>query len=226
MTLQLGVLVSGSGSNLQAIIDRIGQGVLDAEIKVVFSNNREAYGLVRAEKHEIPAVALPHAEYPDRSAFDAAMTGVLKDHGVTTVAMAGFMRMVTPEFLAAFPGRVVNIHPSILPSFKGTHGQRDAAEYGVRISGCTVHFVDEGLDTGPIIIQAAVPALAVDGTDSLGARILTLEHRIYPQALQWLSEGRLSVEGRQVFLAPGRRGKAFQGSDCAFLVSPALEEGF
>lgn len=226
MPLNLAVLVSGSGSNLQSIIDRSALGILDADIKVVVSNRAEAFGLERARKAGIPVVALPHGDYPDREAFDTAMIAAIREHGADSVAMAGFMRMVTPAFLRAFPGRVLNIHPALLPSFPGVHGQRDAADYGVRIAGCTVHFVDEGMDSGPIIIQAAVPALPTDTGETLGARILALEHRIYPQALQWLSEGRLSVRGRKVFLAPANKPKAFLGEPGEYMVFPPLEEAF
>ena len=224
--LKLAVLCSGSGSNLQAILDRAKAGLLDADIRVVVCNVPGAKSLERAQTAGMPAVCLPHTDYVDRAAHDAAVVQVLKDHGVDTVAMAGYLRLVTPAFLDAFPGRVLNIHPALLPSFKGAHGQADAAGYGVRLSGCTVHFVDQDMDTGPIIIQAAVPALPTDTGDTLGARILALEHRIFPQALQWMAEGRLTVEGRKVFLAPSNRAKGFVSTDCQYLVSPALEDGF
>lgn len=224
--LKLAVLCSGSGSNLQSIIDRVRAGVLEADIRVVFSNNPDAYALTRANDAGITALTISHKGCPSREAFDTAVLDALREHEVDTVALAGYMRLLTPAFLEAFPGRVLNIHPAILPSFKGIHGQADAAEYGVHIAGCTVHFVDEIMDNGPIIIQAAVPALPTDTGDTLGARILELEHRIYPQALQWLSEGRLSQEGRKVFLAPSPRPKAFMTTDCQYLVSPPLEDGF
>ncbi|MFO7598106.1 MAG: phosphoribosylglycinamide formyltransferase [Desulfocurvibacter africanus] len=226
MPLNLAVLISGSGSNLQCIIDRVASGALHADIRLVVSNRSEAFGLERARKAGIPTVVLPHGNYLDREDFDRALIAAIRDHGADAVAMAGFMRMVTPMFLQTFPGRVLNIHPALLPSFPGTHGQRDAAEYGVRIAGCSVHFVDEGMDSGPIIIQAAVPAFPTDNGETLGARILTMEHRIYPQALQWLSEGRLSVQGRKVFVAPAARSKAFIGEPGEYMVFPPLEEGF
>ncbi|MGE4506108.1 MAG: phosphoribosylglycinamide formyltransferase [Desulfovibrionaceae bacterium] len=224
MPLKLAVLVSGGGSNLQSIIDRIEEGALDAEIRIVLSNKADAHGLERARKHSIPAMAIEHAAFPSREAFDAEMVRAIREAGADTVALAGFMRIITPVFLEAFPGRVVNIHPALLPSFPGVHGQGDAASYGVRISGCTVHFVDEKMDNGPIIIQAAVPALENDGGESLGARILRLEHRIYPQALQWLAEGRLAVSGRQVRLASSERTLAELRVPA--LVHPPLEQGF
>lgn len=225
MALSLAVLVSGGGSNLQSIIDRVEQGRLDARIKLVLANNPEAHGLVRAEKHNIPHLALDHRNYPTREAFDRRMIEAIREAGADTVAMAGFMRLVTPVFLQAFPGRVVNIHPALLPSFPGIHGQGDANAYGVKLSGCTVHFADERMDHGPVIIQAAVPAHADDDADTLGKRILALEHRIYPQALQWLSEGRLRIRDRHVVLeARQDRTLAQVGGDC--LVNPPLEEGF
>ncbi|EPR32821.1 phosphoribosylglycinamide formyltransferase [Alkalidesulfovibrio alkalitolerans DSM 16529] len=225
MTLDLAVLVSGSGSNLQAVIDRIESGALDARLRLVLSNKPQAYGLERARKHGVPALCLEHGSFPDREAFDAEMVRLIREHGADTVAMAGFMRMVTPRFLSAFPGRVVNIHPALLPSFPGVHGQRDAADYGVRFSGCTVHFVDEKMDNGPIIIQAVVPAYPGDDGKSLGARILELEHRIYPQALQWLAQGRLTVSGRKVLLANEGQAPTVALPSGA-MVNPPLEPGF
>ncbi len=224
MTLDLAVLVSGSGSNLQSIIDRVEAGVLDARIRLVLANRPGAYGLERAKKHGIPAVCLEHGDFPVREEFDAEMVRRIREHGADAVALAGFMRMVTPVFLGAFPGRVLNIHPALLPAFPGVHGQRDAADYGVRFSGCTVHFVDEKMDHGPVIIQAVVPAYAEDDGDSLGERILALEHRVYPQALQWLAQGRLEIRGRKVVLAPApSAGVATVGDG---MVNPSLESGF
>ncbi len=227
MTLDLAVLVSGSGSNLQSVIDKVESGALDARIRLVLANKPDAYGLERARKHGIPAVCLEHKSFPVREEFDAEMVRLIRAHGADTVAMAGFMRMVTPVFLGAFPGRVVNIHPALLPSFPGVHGQRDAADYGVRFSGCTVHFVDEKMDHGPVIIQAVVPAYTQDDGDTLGGRILALEHRIYPQALQWLASGRLSIKGRKVELAPSSASlsaRVAPAPDC--MVNPPLESGF
>ncbi|EPR43867.1 phosphoribosylglycinamide formyltransferase [Desulfovibrio sp. X2] len=223
MSLALAVLVSGSGSNLQSIIDKVEAGALDADIRVVLSNKPDAYGLTRARTHGIPAVCLDHKRFDGREAFDAEMVRVIREHGADAVAMAGFMRMVTPVFLGAFPGRVVNIHPALLPSFPGVHGQADAAAYGVRFSGCTVHFVDEKMDHGPVIIQAVVPAYPEDDGDTLGARILAMEHRIYPQALQWLAEGRLRHAGRKVVVEGCGPCVALTG---AGMVNPPLEPGF
>lgn len=227
MPMPVAVLVSGGGSNLQSIIDKTEAGLLDVDIRVVLANRAEAFGLERARKHGVPAVAVPHRDFPSREAFDQEMIRLIREHGAETVVLAGFMRLLTPAFLASFPGRVVNIHPALLPSFPGVHGQRDAADYGVRLAGCTVHFVTEEMDSGPIIIQAAVPAYPGDDGDSLGGRILALEHRIYPQALQWLAQGRLRVEGRKVFLAEPEDGIVLAPPASApCLVNPPLEEGF
>jgi phosphoribosylglycinamide formyltransferase-1 len=196
--INLGVLVSGSGSNLQSIIDNIEKGLLDAVIKVVISNNPDAYAIERAKKHQIPAVVIKHQGYSNREDFDQEMINVLESYSVELVVMAGFMRVLTALFLNTFPMKIMNIHPAILPSFPGTHAQRRAAEYGVKFSGCTVHFADGGIDTGPIIIQAIVPAYVDDTEDTLAARILKEEHRIFPQAIQFYAEGKIEVTGRKV----------------------------
>ncbi len=198
MTIALGVLVSGSGSNLQAIIDRVREGSLDADIRVVIANKPEAQGLDRAREAGIPTACIRHADFPGREDFDRELVRMLRDSGAELVALAGFMRLLTPAFLTPFAGRVVNIHPALLPACPGLHAQAQQAGHGVRLAGCTVHFVDEEMDHGPIIIQGAVPAYAGDDETTLGARILEMEHRIYPQALQWLAQGRVSVHGRQV----------------------------
>jgi len=234
MSLPIAVLVSGSGSNLQSIIDRIEEGALDAEIKLVVSNKPGAYGIERAKKHGIPYKLLLHTDYPSREAFDQAMVESITEAGVGEdglVVMAGFMRIVTPVFLGAFENRVINIHPALLPSFPGVHGQGDAADYGVKISGCTVHFVDEQMDHGPVIVQAAVPCQAGEDGDSLGPRILKLEHRVFPQAIQWYAEGRLKVNDRHVELRVSGKPCAGQPKadieqDTYALVWPPLEEGF
>jgi phosphoribosylglycinamide formyltransferase-1 len=194
----IGVLVSGSGSNLQSLIDRIEEGRLDARIGIVISNNPDAFALKRCEKHGIKTAVIRHADYPDRESFDRKMAEVLKDNGVELVVMAGFMRILSSWFLREFPLRIMNIHPALLPAFPGLHVQRQAVLHGVKFSGCTVHFADEGVDTGPIIIQAVVPVLDDDTEDTLAARILKEEHRIYPQAVQLYAEGRLRIEGRRV----------------------------
>jgi len=201
--VNIGVLVSGSGSNLQAIIDRIEQGRLPAEIKIVISNNPDAYALKRCSKHGIPTRVASHLDFRKREDFDGQMASILKSYDVELVVLAGFMRVLTPAFLRAFPMKVMNIHPALLPAFPGTHVQQKALEYGVKFSGCTVHFVDEGVDTGPIIIQAVVPVYDGDTADSLSARILKEEHRIYPQAIQLYAEGKLKIKGRKVLINGG-----------------------
>ena len=198
--LPLGVLISGNGTNLQAIIDAIEEKRLDAVIKIVLSNKEEALGLARAQRHGIPAQVIDHKKYPSREAFDQAMIDVLKAQGVELVLLAGFMRLLSTLFVKTFSDRIMNIHPALLPAFPGLHVQKKAVEHGVRIAGCTVHFVNEECDEGPIIIQAAVPVFPDDTDESLSARILEQEHRIYPRAVQLYSEGRLRVVGRKVFV--------------------------
>ena len=196
--INLGVLVSGSGSNLQSIIDHIEQKKLDAEIKIIISNNPQAFALERAKKHHIPSIVFDHSEYQDRVEFDRKMIEVLRFHSIDLVVLAGFMRVLTPFFLKSFPLRVMNIHPALLPAFPGLHVQKKALDYGVKFSGCTVHFVDEGVDSGPIIIQAVVPVYDHDTEQTLGERILREEHKIYPRAIQLYGEGKLKVVGRKV----------------------------
>jgi phosphoribosylglycinamide formyltransferase-1 len=198
--LNLGVLISGNGSNLQSIIDHIKQGSLKALIKIVISNNPDAFGITRAQKHGIPVVVIKNSDFKNKEGFDAELIRILKDRQVDLVVLAGFMRIITPDFLKAFSGRVMNIHPALLPSFPGLHAQKQAFDYGVKVSGCTVHFVDDGVDTGPIIIQASVPVLDNDSEDTLAARILKEEHRIYPEAIQLFADGRLEISGRKVFI--------------------------
>ena len=196
----LGVLISGSGSNLQAIIDAIEEKRLDASIQVVISNREDAFGLVRAKKHKIPTEVLDHKKFSSREAFDQALVKILQAREVELVILAGFMRLLSPVFVKAYSNRIMNIHPSLLPAFPGLHVQRKAIEHGVRFSGCTVHFVNEECDEGPIIIQAAVPVFPDETEESLSARILKEEHRIYPRAIQLYSEGRLQVVGRKVLV--------------------------
>jgi phosphoribosylglycinamide formyltransferase-1 len=198
--LSLGVLISGSGTNLQAIIDAIAQGNLEATIRLVLSNRADAYGLIRARNHGLPTVVVPHTNFPSRETFEAEVIRELQAHGVELVVLAGFMRLLSPFFIRAFPQRIMNIHPALLPAFPGTHVQRQALEQGVRIAGATVHFVDEEMDHGPIIAQAAVPVYPDDTEESLSARILAQEHRIYPQAIQLFAEGRLEIQGRKVIV--------------------------
>lgn len=194
----LGVLISGSGTNLQAIIDAVEEKSLDAIIRVVISNREDAFGLVRARKHSIPSEVVDHRKFPTREAYDQALIEILQAREVELVILAGFMRLLSPLFVKAFSNRIMNIHPALLPAFPGLHAQRKALEHGVRFSGCTVHFVNEECDQGPIIIQAVVPVFPDDTEESLSARILKEEHSIYPKAIQLYSEGRLRVVGRKV----------------------------
>ncbi len=199
--LALGVMVSGGGSNLQSILDAAASGAIDVEVKVVISNRPQAKGLARAREAGVPAVVVSHRKYREREVFEDMLLARLREHGAQWVALAGFMRLLTPRFLDAFKDRVINIHPALLPAFPGTHGQRQALEYGVKVAGCTVHFVDAGTDTGPIIGQAAVPVLDGDDEATLGARILAQEHRLYPRVLQLLARGRVTRQGRRVCIA-------------------------
>ena len=195
--LQLGVLASGSGSNLQALIDACANGKVAARVAVVISNVPGARALERAKAANVPAVLLPHKGGPTpfttREAYDAALVQVLREHQVDLVCLAGYMRLVSPVMVQAFQDKILNIHPSLLPSFPGLHAHRQALAAGVRISGCTVHVVDEGLDSGPILVQAAVPVVEGDTEDSLAARILVEEHRCYPKAVQLFAEGRVRL---------------------------------
>jgi phosphoribosylglycinamide formyltransferase-1 len=194
----LGVLISGGGTNLQAIIDAIESGGLDATIRVVISNREDAAGLERAAKRRIPTAVVDHRKFATREDFDETVVEILRAQGVELVVLAGFMRLLSPVFVKAFSNRVLNIHPALLPAFPGLHAQKKALEAGVRVSGCTVHFVNEECDQGPIIIQAAVPVFSDDTEESLSARILEQEHRIYPKAIQLYSQGRLRVSGNKV----------------------------
>ncbi|ABS26714.1 phosphoribosylglycinamide formyltransferase [Anaeromyxobacter sp. Fw109-5] len=229
--IRVGVLASGGGTNLQAILDACGAGGaarrIDAEVAVVVSNVPTAGALDRARRAGVATEVLPSKGVADREAYDLALVEVLRAHRVEVVCLAGYMRLVTPAFLRAFGPtsgsrgcpRVLNVHPGLLPSFPGLHAQRQCVEYGARFAGCTVHFVDEGTDTGPVIAQAVVPVLPDDDDAALAARILQQEHRLYPQAIQWLSEGRLSVEGRRVRVDGARAAPA------APVTNPVVELG-
>lgn len=199
--LALGVLISGSGTNLQAILDRIAAGRLDARVAAVVSNRDGVLGLQRAERAGVPTHVIDHRRYARREEFDAAIVAVLRAVGVELVALAGFDRLVTPVLLDAYPGRILNVHPALLPAFKGLHAQRQALEYGVRITGATVHFVDEHLDHGPIILQGAVAVADDDTEETLTRRVLEVEHAIYSDAIQLVAEGRVRIEGRHVRIA-------------------------
>ena len=197
--LPVGILVSGSGTNLQAVIDQQEEGNLPIEIKLVISNVKTAFALERAARHGIDSRYISHKNFDSREAFDLEVTRMLEEKGVELVILAGFMRLLSSKFVAHWKFHLINIHPSILPAFPGLHAQRQAVEYGVKLSGCSVFFIDEGVDSGPLIIQAAVPVLPEDTEATLSARILKEEHRILPQAIRWIAEGSVRIEGRQVF---------------------------
>jgi phosphoribosylglycinamide formyltransferase 1 len=196
--IRIGVLISGSGSNLQAISDACADGRIDGQIVVVISDRPEAFGLVRAQKAGAEAIFLDPSGYENRQAYSQALAAALQNRAVDLVCLAGFMRLLKPAFLDAYPDRVMNIHPSLLPAFKGLDVHKQALEYGVKFAGCTVHFVTPGMDEGPIILQACVPVLEGDTVDSLRDRILVEEHRIYPEAVQLFAQDRLRIEGRRV----------------------------
>ncbi|MBW4055127.1 MAG: phosphoribosylglycinamide formyltransferase [Proteobacteria bacterium] len=195
---RLAVLVSGSGTNLQAIIDRIEAGELNAKIVCVISNKADAYALTRASKHGIPVVVHENTAFPERRAYDAATVEILRGYRVDLVILAGFMRILTEVMVSAFPHAIMNIHPALLPSFQGLHAQQQALDYGVRYSGCTVHFVDCGTDTGPIILQSVVPVDQDDTEDTLSARIQNAEHQTFAAAIKLFVEGKIHVTGRKV----------------------------
>lgn len=229
MTLQIAALASGTGSNIASIIAAISDGRLNARMCVVLSNNPLAGALDIARAAGVRVWAKSHKDFFDRESFDNALFEVIRESGADTVVLAGYMRLLSPSFVRAFQGRMLNIHPAVLPSFPGVHGGRDAIEYGVRFSGATVHFVDEAMDTGPVIIQAVVPVMHSDSEKALMARIHAMEHRIYPQALQWLEQGRLRLHGRRVELIPDSEGGAEiaatlgESGEGPWMVSPALE---
>lgn len=196
--LPVAVLISGRGSNLQALIDAAAQPGFPAKIVAVISNKKEAYGLTRAQNAGIPTYVLNHKDYPGREHFDEALHMKLLETGAELVCLAGFMRLITEKFVDSWQNRLINIHPSLLPSFKGLHAQQQALDTGVKLSGCTVHFVTKEMDAGPIITQEVVPVLEGDTAEALEARILEAEHRCYPQALRWIAEGRVRVENGKV----------------------------
>jgi len=198
--IKLGVLISGEGTNLQAMIDAVARGELRADIRVVISNKARAGGLERARRHGIPAAVIDHRSFASREDFDRALVASLQAREVELVACAGFMRLLSPVMVRAFPNRIMNIHPALCPAFPGVDAQRQALEYGVRFSGCTVFFVSEGVDDGPVIVQAVVPVYPDDDEARLSARIHAEEHRIYPAAIRLYQEGRLAVHGRRVLI--------------------------
>ncbi len=194
----LGVLCSGRGTNLQSILAAVESGDISAPVGVVLTDKPDAKALERAEKAGIPHFCVDRKQYADKQTFEEALVEKLRAHGVTLVILAGFMRILSPYFVHAFPGRILNIHPSLLPSFGGAHAHRDVLAYGVKVSGCTIHFVDEGMDSGPIILQTAVPVLDGDDEDTLAARVLEQEHKLYPKAIALFLDGKLKIEGRKV----------------------------
>jgi phosphoribosylglycinamide formyltransferase-1 len=205
--LAIGVLASGRGSNLQSIIDSIESGHINAEIRLLVSDHPNAFALERAKKYGIEFLVLEPGQFGSGDSYFEAVAQELKKRGVDLVVLAGFMRIVRKPLITAFPDRIMNIHPALLPAFPGLHGQRQANDYGVKISGCTVHFIDEGMDTGPVIIQAAVPVLDEDTEESLSERILGLEHKILPEAIKLFSEGRLQIVGCKVRVRNAHHGE-------------------
>jgi phosphoribosylglycinamide formyltransferase 1 len=198
-TARVAVLVSGRGTNLQSLLDAQDQGVFRcARIVLVASNRKDAYALERAARHGIETAVLSHRSYSSREAYDEALVALLRSRQIDWVCLAGFMRILSPVMVRAFPQRILNIHPALLPAFPGLHVQQAALDYGVRVSGCTVHLVDEGVDTGPILVQRAVPVLDSDDADALSARILEQEHLAYPEALRLVTEKKWTLVGRRV----------------------------
>ncbi|ADO45864.1 phosphoribosylglycinamide formyltransferase [Hydrogenobacter thermophilus TK-6] len=196
--MKLGILVSGRGSNLQAIVDAIESGKLPCSISIVISDREKAYALERCKKHHIPHVVIKRKDFGNVQDFEEELIRSLRQAQVDLVVLAGFMRILSAHFIRAFPMKIINIHPSLTPAFVGKDAQKQALEYGVRITGCTVHLVTEELDSGPVIVQACVPVLPDDTEETLSERILAYEHRVLPQAIRWMAEGRVKVEGRKV----------------------------
>ncbi|MDW8032957.1 MAG: phosphoribosylglycinamide formyltransferase [Aquificaceae bacterium] len=204
--MNLGILVSGRGSNLQAIIEAIQKGILRNRIALVISDKEGVQAIERCEKYRLAHRVIKREDFKKKEDFELALAGALREAGVELVVLAGFMRVLSPLFLQSFPMKVINIHPSLTPAFRGLKAQGQALEYGARITGCTVHFVTEELDNGPVIAQACVPVLPEDSEENLSQRILEHEHRILPQVIKWISEGRLKVEGRKVWVEGARYG--------------------
>ena len=200
MPLKIAVLVSGRGSNLQAIIDAIESGKINGKIEVVISNKEDAYALERAKRHNIEGIFIDSSSYKNKDDYDRAIITILEKKDIGLVCLAGFMRILTPYFVNKYKRRIINIHPSLLPAFPGLEAQKKALDYGVKFTGATVHFVDESVDSGPIIIQAVVPVLDTDTPEILSERILKEEHRIYPEAIKAFAEGRIVVKGRRIVI--------------------------
>ena len=201
MRKKIGVVVSGRGSNLQSIIDNIAEGRLEVEVAIVVSDHKDAFALERAAKAGITTAMVERKGCKDKAEFEDKIDAALRNAGAELVVLAGFMRILTGHFISRWEHKIINIHPALLPSFKGLDAQGQAVDYGVKVSGCTVHFVDEGTDTGPIILQKVVPVLDDDTEETLAARILKEEHKALPEAIRLWSEGRLTIQGRKVFIA-------------------------
>lgn len=217
MAFKVGVLVSGRGTNLQALIDASKKGVLSAEIAIVISNIPGVPALERAQKHGIPTKVVNPKAYTTTQAFEEAILQEFQSRKVDLVILAGFMKILSPTIIRAFPKKIINIHPALLPSFPGLHVQKKAIEHGVRFSGCTIHFVDESVDGGPIIIQAVVPLQPEETEETLAARILKEEHRVLSQAVRWIAQGRVKVEGRKVTITGAKK------TEKQSLINPSLE---
>ena len=198
MKKRITVLASGRGSNFQAVIESVAAGRIPATCVALITDNPKAYAIERAEKAEVPVVVLDYSSFASKSEYEKALLNAMKKTRADLYVLAGYMRILGPGIVRAFPQKIINIHPALLPSFTGLHGQRQAVEYGVKVSGCTVHFVDEYLDCGPIILQKCVPVLQDDDEDALADRILVEEHRCYPEAIRLFCEGRLEIIGRTV----------------------------
>ena len=198
--INIGVLASGRGTNLQAIIEAVEEGKIKGRISIVISDNRDAYALKRAKQHNIKTQYVDFKSFKNREDYDKKIVGCLKEKKIDLVVLAGYMRILSPYFIRTYKNKIMNIHPALLPSFPGLHAQRQTLEYGVKVSGCTVHFVDEGVDSGPIILQKAVEVSDDDTEESLADKILKEEHQIYPRAIQLFSESRLMIKGRRVFI--------------------------
>ena len=201
MSKKIGVVVSGRGSNLQSIIDHIAEGKLNVKIAVVVSDHKEAFALERAAKAGIPTAVVERKGCKDKAEFEDRIDAALREAGAEAVVLAGFMRILTGHFISRWEHKIINIHPALLPSFKGLDAQGQAVDYGVKVAGCTVHFVDEGTDTGPIILQKVVPVLDDDTEETLAARILKEEHKALPEAIQLWADGKLTIKGRKVYVA-------------------------
>ena len=198
--VNIGVLVSGRGTNLQAIIEAVEEGRIEGKIKIVISDNRNAFALKRAAQNSIETQYIDFKSFKNREDYDKEIIKTMKKKKVDLVVLAGYMRILSPYFIRTYKNKIMNIHPALLPSFLGLHAQRQAVEYGVKVSGCTVHFVDEGVDSGPIILQKVVEVSDDDTEESLAEKILKEEHQVYPQAIQLFCQGRLIIKGRKVFI--------------------------